>query len=128
MNVLVTGSREFAHLEMVAMTLEAIQIDRLFVGDARGPDREAVRVFRRLTGRKSDIFRADWTRYSRGAGPLRNLEMINAFITAGGGIVLAFWDGKSPGTRHCMREAARRGLAVWTLNANLEWTLFEDNR
>ena len=51
---------------------------------------------------------ADWERHGRAAGPIRNLKMIRL----GADVCLAFPLGKSPGTRHCMREAAKAGIPV----------------
>ena len=41
------------------------------------------------------IFNADWDRYGNSAGPRRNKEMVK--IADG---IIAFWDGKSKGTKH----------------------------
>lgn len=41
------------------------------------------------------------------AGHHRNIEMANE-----GDALIAFWDGKSTGTRHMIHEATKRGLTV----------------
>ncbi len=51
---------------------------------------------------------ADWERHGRRAGHLRNLAMLDYPPD----LVLAFWDGQSPGTRHTITEARRRGIPV----------------
>ena len=51
---------------------------------------------------------ADWGRYGRRAGPIRNTLMVRA----GADHVLAFPVGHSPGTRGCIRTARQAGLNV----------------
>jgi hypothetical protein len=52
-------------------------------------------------------FPADWERYGRAAGPIRNKEMIEY-----GDELLAFWDGKSKGTGGTIKLARRAGIPV----------------
>lgn len=51
---------------------------------------------------------ADWERYGRSAGMIRNREMINAADE-----VLALWDGKSKGTGQAIALSKRRGIPVY---------------
>lgn len=56
---------------------------------------------------------ADWDRYGRGAGAMRNRTM--AAWAAGGwnfGTLIAFWDGKSRGTKNMIEEALKAGLEI----------------
>jgi hypothetical protein len=50
-------------------------------------------------------FRADWTLYGKRAGIIRNTEM-----AVNSDALIAFWDGKSSGTKHMIEEAKRLGL------------------
>lgn len=50
------------------------------------------------------IFRADWDKYGRGAGPRRNSEMAEY-----ADLLLAFWDGESPGTKNMVQHMQKRG-------------------
>lgn len=56
---------------------------------------------------KLKIFPADWDKYGRRAGPIRNREMAE-YADA----LLAYWDGKSRGTKNMIEEARARGLKV----------------
>lgn len=76
-------------------------------GGAPGADQLAARAARKL-GLEVEEYRADWGKYGRRAGMLRNLEMLNRNPD----FVLAFWDGQSKGTAHTIREARRRGMHV----------------
>jgi len=54
---------------------------------------------------------ADWTRYGRGAGPVRNEAM--AVEAGAGGALIAIHDGKSRGTADMIRRAERHGLRLY---------------
>ncbi len=51
---------------------------------------------------------ADWDRHGKSAGTLRNIQM-----AAVADALVALWDGESPGTRHMVQEADKRGLRVY---------------
>jgi YspA, cpYpsA-related SLOG family len=53
------------------------------------------------------LFSADWT-LGRSGGVRRNVEMAKH---AEG--LIAIWNGRSPGTRHMIEEARRRGLKIY---------------
>ena len=50
---------------------------------------------------------ADWNRLGRAAGPIRNEEMAEVSDA-----LIAFWDGKSRGTKSMIEIARRKGLQV----------------
>ena len=50
---------------------------------------------------------ADWEHNGRAAGPIRNEEMAKVADA-----LIAFWDGKSPGTKSMISLARRKGLQV----------------
>lgn len=54
---------------------------------------------------------ADWDRYGKSAGPRRNSQMA---VVADA--LVALWDGESPGTRHMIQEADKRGLRVYVFS------------
>ena len=54
------------------------------------------------------LFPANWKRYSRIAGFLRNEDMLSVATH-----LIAFWDGKSNGTRHMIEIAKAKGIPVW---------------
>lgn len=76
-------------------------------GAARGADAMAAQIARSL-GITEDGYPADWRTLGRRAGVLRNLALLDMQPD----LVLAFWDGRSTGTRHVITEASKRGIPV----------------
>ena len=58
-------------------------------------------------------FPAEWKKYGKYAGPKRNKDMAE-YASKSNGFLLAFWDGKSKGTRSMVQEAQNCGLKVFT--------------
>ena len=54
-------------------------------------------------------FPAEWNKYGRAAGPIRNKQML---VEGRPEIVLAFWDGKSRGTANMISQAKAAGVPV----------------
>ena len=52
-------------------------------------------------------FPANWEKYGRSAGHIRNAEMADY-----GDVLVAFWDGASRGTKGMIEVALKRGLTV----------------
>lgn len=73
----------------------------------RGADRIASRLARAWR-MGEEPHPADWARYGRRAGPVRNTAM----VAAGADVCLAFPLGASPGTRGCMALATKAGIPV----------------
>jgi uncharacterized phage-like protein YoqJ len=72
-------------------------------GGAKGIDQCAAE-YARKRGLELIEFRPDWRRYGRGAAFRRNDLIID-----NADVVLAFWDGESPGTRYQIEQARKRG-------------------
>ena len=54
---------------------------------------------------------ANWEKYGRAAGPRRNAEMAEMADA-----LIAFWDGKSRGTKNMIETAEKKGLLVRVVN------------
>ncbi len=111
MIVLVTGSRGWTDADLIRVRLLGLWIEHddvtLLHGDALGADNIAHNIAVEY-GWHVEPYPADWERHGRRAGILRNLAMLDE----GPDLVLAFWDGESPGTRFTITEARRRGIPV----------------
>ena len=108
-NVVISGSREFTEFHAFANKLDDIlkihrtkNHIRLFEGGARGIDKLAYQ-YAIMRGIKKERFEADWDKYKKRAGILRNIEMIDA-----GDMVVAFWNGVSKGTKHAIDYAIKK--------------------
>lgn len=53
------------------------------------------------------VYEAYWKAKGNAAGPIRNKEMI-----ADADALIAFWDGKSKGTKNCIKCATDKGIPV----------------
>lgn len=76
-------------------------------GAARGADRIAARYAESL-GYEVENYPADWKKHGRRAGVIRNLTMLDL----GPELVIAFWNGRSRGTKNTIDEAKKRGIPV----------------
>jgi predicted Zn-dependent protease len=95
MKVAIVGSRDFQDLERVRNYVSHLSTtDVVISGGARGVDQTAVKEAR-YRGMNTMVFAADWAGLGRGAGYARNVLIVQQADR-----VVAFWDGKSKGTKH----------------------------
>lgn len=106
MKVAVVGSRTFSNRDLLFEKLDELQrvhggFDLIVSGGATGADAlaEEYALARQI---EVMVLEADWKRYGRGAGPMRNQEIVKA-----ADVVVAFWNGESRGTANTI-EIARR--------------------
>ncbi len=112
MKIAVVGSREFASEKFVKRKVDALckkfgnMNAPLYIisGGARGVDSWAEGVADNWQGLGVEkmIFQANWQRYGKRAGFLRNQLIIDE-----ANYVIAFWDGKSKGTKHSIDLAIK---------------------
>jgi hypothetical protein len=110
MNVLVCGGRDYADWQMVINTLANIRRTRgirvLMHGGAPGADALADR-WGRLANVAMEVYKADWKKHGRAAGPLRNERMLK---TGKPDLVVAFPGGR--GTADMVSRARAAGVEV----------------
>jgi len=96
MKLAVIGSRNFHDAALLQEILLPYLPDTTLVisGGAKGVDTLAEN-WARENGIEVQIFPADWARYGRGAGRVRNHDIIQSCDQC-----IAFWDGNSKGTKH----------------------------
>lgn len=109
--VIVAGSRNFTDYRLLQTKLNHFMASftvqpAIVSGGARGADALGEQYAQR---RSLEIVRfpAEWDRYGKSAGMLRNARMAWASSH-----LVAFWDGESPGTRNMIEMANAEGLAV----------------
>ena len=111
--LIVAGGRDFvdyqrAHAVLFALAEEAGEDLEISIvsGMARGADAVG-HAIAKAENIKCYEFPADWEKHKRAAGYRRNAQMA-AFADG----LLAFWDGKSRGTYHMIREMEKLGKPV----------------
>ena len=75
-------------------------------GNARGADKLGERYAKEYN-LPVKLFPANWDKYGKRAGYLRNQEMANY-----ADMLIAFWDEKSKGTKHMIDIAKKQSLTV----------------
>lgn len=115
MKVIITGGRDYEYKDMVYKVLDFFAPDMIIVGDCpTGADALAYE-WATQTNNWTDvkIYKADWKKHGKSAGPKRNKQMIEQNIHAD--VVIAFKGGK--GTANTISLARKAGLLVFEVNA-----------
>jgi hypothetical protein len=109
MKVLVTGGRGFSNPTLLFTTLDHLYVDHAFTtlihGGASGADRLAGE-WAASRGISVEVYPADWQKYGRAAGPIRNQRMIDRKPD----MVVAFPGGR--GTADLVRRARQAGVEL----------------
>jgi hypothetical protein len=118
MKVLVTGDRRWVDVERVVEELQKLPSGTIVVhGACRGADVTCAAVAEAL-GFEVRPYPADWVRYPRAAGPIRNQQMLDAENKPGEPIdlCLAFHNDieNSSGTSDMVRRVKKADI-VWLL-------------
>lgn len=113
MNLIVAGTRDFNDYELVKKELDALRQSRgfaygftVFSGCASGVDRLGER-YARENHLPVVKFPAEWGKYGKKAGPIRNEEMAKHADAC-----IVFWDGKSKGTKNMINNAEKYKLPL----------------
>lgn len=109
--VIVAGGRDFNNYAGLAASLDYLLKNindeiQIVCGMARGADKLGEQ-YAKERGYKVIYMPADWDIDGRSAGFKRNIKMAE-YADA----LVAFWDGKSPGTRHMIETAKSKGLDI----------------
>lgn len=109
--VIVAGGRDFNNYAGLAASLDYLLKNindeiQIVCGMARGADRLGEQ-YAKERGYKVIYMPADWDIDGRSAGFKRNIKMAE-YADA----LVAFWDGKSSGTRHMIETAKSKGLDI----------------
>lgn len=105
--VMVCGGRHYADREFVRSAIDrhTSPVDELVCGGCSGAD-ELCAAYALSRGMKVEVHRADWDRYGRAAGPIRNRGMARSDID----LCIAF-PGRR-GTRNAVDECIDAGVDV----------------
>ena len=110
------GDRDWDDHQAVLDVMDHYQPSLVIQGDARGADRIAG-ICADFMGIPQRVFPANWEKYHRAAGPLRNQEMLFDLLHCTPGHtkrVFAFHDNlaKSKGTADMVKRAKKAGIRV----------------
>lgn len=111
MKVIVAGSRDFTDYDKVKEILNKEEnITEIVCGGAKGAD-----TLGEYWAKENNIpikyFIPDWNRYDRSAGPIRNREM-SLYADK----LIAFWDGKSRGTKNMIENMKKLNKSYKIIN------------
>ncbi len=115
MKVIIAGSRKLTRYALVAEAVEASGFDvtEVVSGAAKGVD-QLGEEWAKNNNVPVKKFPADWRKYSRAAGIVRNKEMAK-YAEA----LIAIWDGASTGTWRMIDYATVLGLKVYVKTIRL---------
>jgi len=117
--IIIAGSRQFNDYEKMLKTLDEFgvhlinTIDTVEIISGHAPGADALgEKFAKAYGYPLKIFPADWKKYGRATGPIRNEQMAKYAAKADRGILIAFPIGESKGTRNMIKLAQQYGFEV----------------
>lgn len=114
MKVIIAGSRTFNDYNLLKLncdkTLSLFPEIEIVSGTANGADKLGER-YANEKGYTIKQFPAEWDKYGKSAGYKRNEQMAKY-----SDVLIAFWDGKSKGTKHMIDLAERYKLKVVIIN------------
>jgi len=115
MNIIIAGSRVYDNYRTLKRVCDEV-IEKTDIGEdpitiicgcAHGADALGDR-YGYDNRYEIKYFKADWEKYGKGAGPMRNRQMAEV-----GDMLIAFPIGKSKGTLNMVKEAMKRKLKVY---------------
>lgn len=108
--VIIAGSRDFNNFSKLKSVcdflLKNFEKVTIVSGGAKGAD-SLGEEYAKLKGFKLKVYKADWKKYGKGAGIIRNKEMAK-----NADMLIVFWDGKSKGTANMISLAEEANLQV----------------
>ena len=111
--IIIAGGRDFMDYNLLKEKTNKILQEKkvthkivIISGCARGADTLGLRY---ASENAFDVeeYPADWNKYGKKAGYVRNVEMAE-----NADALIAFWDGKSKGTKHMIDMATERNLPI----------------
>lgn len=110
MRVIIAGGRDYKDYSTLKSRCEEILEGQkqvtILSGGQRGADTLG-EIYGETKGYKVIKYEADWKRHGKAAGPIRNREM-----AAQADLLIAFFNGQSPGTQSMINEARRKNLKI----------------
>ena len=112
--VLICGGRDFSDRDYLFESLDSFLLNydaiEIVSGHANGADKLG-EEYAMLHGYSLKVFKAEWSKYGRAAGPVRNKQMLQ-YILEANPVIIAFWDRKSRGTKNMIDQGRKAGVEV----------------
>jgi len=109
MRTIIAGSRGVSDYNIIVNAIKNsnFNIEEVISGNARGVDKlgEKWAIENNI---KLKIFPANWNKFGKSAGYIRNVEMADYANS-----LIAIWDGKSKGTKMMIAQGKVKGLKVF---------------
>ena len=114
MKLIIAGGRNITDLESESIQafinfLEIEGITEIVSGGAKGVDK-AGEIYAHVHNIPCQVFPAEWNKYGKAAGPIRNSVMANY-----GDALLIIWDGKSRGSADMKQRMTKLSKPVWEI-------------
>lgn len=111
MKVIIAGSREVTEPDGIGLVILAMSkcgwnATEVLSGGCRGIDRSG-EAWARHNGIPFTRYYAEWSRWGKGAGPIRN-----GLMADDADALVAIWDGESRGTKNMIDTMRARGKPV----------------
>ena len=131
LRIIIAGGRNFDNYQL--LKTEALKAITSIVKSATGQDKAKKELITIISGGangadklgeqfanecdlKLKVFAANWDRYGRRAGYMRNVEMAeyagDKENNESYGALIAFWDGQSKGTKHMIDTAKKANMEI----------------
>ncbi len=82
-------------------------VTHIITGDCTGIDAQARNMARSLDWAELIVHEADWDKYPKAAGPIRNQKIIDD-----ADMLIVIWDGKSRGSKDTILKAVKKGIPI----------------
>ena len=120
MGIICCGGRHFDCYPFLKYVIDCIiekygaETEKVTVisGHCRGADQLGER-YAKESGTLLKVFPAEWTKYGKAAGPIRNSEMVSYLSSFSKRVVVAFKNERTKGTADTVEKARRLGYDVY---------------
>lgn len=119
--IIINGSRDFYNYTYLRLILKDYimtnqinpELIEIISGGAKGADTLAIK-FAKEYNLNYKVMNADWNKYGKRAGIIRNAEMLTYAISNPNdiAILISFWNGTSKGTKHMIDISNDKGIIV----------------
>lgn len=111
MKLIIAGTRTFNDYDFLKQKVDKIlsnteQVKLIISGGAKGADTLAIE-YAKEKGYNYLVEKADWDKYGKGAGHIRNEAMAKLATHC-----IVFWDGISPGSKNMVSLAEKYNLKL----------------